>query len=78
MKNLKFLGQWFLVLMTDGQEVNDLCKENVFFLVFPLTRCLVMYNIYTSTNLSLQKFRQSMIRGFSSCYNCMPVIHPIY
>lgn len=31
MKNLKFLGQWFLVLMTDGQEVNDLCKENVFF-----------------------------------------------
>lgn len=31
MKNLKFLGQWFLVLMTDGQEVNDLCKEIYFF-----------------------------------------------
>lgn len=44
MKNLKFLGQWFVVLMTDGQEVNDLCKENVFFLFFfPLTPCLVMY-----------------------------------
>lgn len=34
MKNLKFLGQWFVVLMTDGQEVNDLCKENVFFFIF--------------------------------------------
>lgn len=30
-ENLKFLGQWFLVLMSDGQEVNDLYKESVFF-----------------------------------------------